>query len=1062
MNKRVFKIIGISLISLVLAIYLIFLLAPFILNPIIKGYAPQIKEEIKKSTGFNSEIEEVKLVTTPKLTTGLKIGKFSLLTSENNEIMNAEDFQVKMSLVPLIRRKIEIDVVSLENLDLKLNIDKDGNFKDFESLLNSENEENNSENKEVNAQYLPFGLKLSNHLPNIKIGGYNISFVDLETGKKYVLSGNKTKVTDFVLNKGVKVSADGKFTLDEREQFVYNLKINNKIMPDIDLNELVFNPQTEEEEEENNNSEFKINIIDIFKGLYNYAFTANLDTDLTLTKEGQNGYIKIDNLSVSPNGIKLPPSDINLKLKENKTDIKTNLYSAQNEVSTVNGTVEYGKNTKIDLNVKSDAELSNIVKILNATAMTFNIKDLQTLSANGKIDADFNIKSNLKTVKSNGHLKIPTAKVYYGLYDVAINNINTDITLNDNDINIKNISFSILNQPLKVYGTITQDAKIDLHVLAQSLGLKGLLVACSQTELLKENTINSGTVNLNIDIAGKLNSIKPVAKIGLNNLDIKNIPSSTSLKLPKTNIDITAEGESFSGTAVSENLKILNSGITVSVPKISANIDENSIEITQTPVTVEKINFKISGKIKNYMSEKINLDFVTTGDINSTLSGYINILKQTLNLNFVSKESNIIIPMFDKSKMSFNGNVSITGKMTNPILSGTVNVPSLNIPEIPVVMSNLVAKLNGAILNGNATLEKFSSGGIVGENISSDFSLKGDNFYLKNLKGTAFSGKVSGDIIYNIVNAKTSVNFKGENMNAESAILGATGIKNALSGTLNFDTKLTLTVADYDEMMRSLGGKMSFKVLNGSFGSIGRFENFLNASNIIGNTILKSTVSSLSNLSGIKDTAQFDYINGEMSFSKGWANISSIKSTGKTLAYYVTGKYNLLNGTTNVIILGRLDSTVVSLLGPIGSLSADKLLSAIPKFGSLTSSIVKTMTTNPNGENTSELPSLNNENNSSKDFKVVFNGGIENTSSIKSFKWLTNVDTSALEQTSAVETIKSLKTNVSSDINTTVQTVKENVETQKEALKTTVSDLKNSANELKNTANELKNLFKSK
>ena len=36
------------------------------------------------------------------------------------------------------------------------------------------------------------------------------------------------------------------------------------------------------------------------------------------------------------------------------------------------------------VNLKSDVELNNIIRILNAVAMTFNIKDLQTLSANGK------------------------------------------------------------------------------------------------------------------------------------------------------------------------------------------------------------------------------------------------------------------------------------------------------------------------------------------------------------------------------------------------------------------------------------------------------------------------------------------------------------------------------------------------------------------------------------------------------------------------------------------------------------------------------------------------------
>ena len=38
--------------------------------------------------------------------------------------------------------------------------------------------------------------------------------------------------------------------LRDREQFNYNLKIFNKIMPDIELNDLVCNPQAEEEKKE--------------------------------------------------------------------------------------------------------------------------------------------------------------------------------------------------------------------------------------------------------------------------------------------------------------------------------------------------------------------------------------------------------------------------------------------------------------------------------------------------------------------------------------------------------------------------------------------------------------------------------------------------------------------------------------------------------------------------------------------------------------------------------------------------------------------------------------------
>ena len=1044
MNINFLKKTGFAIAGTLGAIYALFLLAPFIISPIANNYLPIVNDEIKKATGLNSKIEDFRIVTTPKLTVGAKLGKFAILTPQDKEIFEAKNFSVKMSLIPLLAKKIEVDLVQVESVDLKLGVNKDGSF-EIERFLpisteTSINQEKQTTETSTNLP-LPFGLRLSNHLPDIKIGEYDIEFIDLSTNKKYEIEGDKTEITDLILNKSVKVLASGKAKLADKEQFKYNLRINNKIMPDLDLHELVFNPIPQEEKTKKSSQEdFKINILDIFKGIYNNKITADLNADLTITKDENNGFVKAENLSI----VNLPPSNASLNFKGHKIDIDSSMYTAQNEVSTINGFVQTGKKTNIDLNFKSGVELNNIIRILNAVAMTFNIKDLQTLSANGKLDADFNIKSNLKTINSNGYLKIPSANIYYGLYKIGIDNINADVALANNNVNIKNIGFSILNQPLKFYGLIKEDATADLHLTANDLSLKGLLVACGQAVLLKENPVNSGTVTLKADIVGKLDKIKPTAKVVLNNIDIKNIPSNTTLKLPKTNVDIIADGQSFSGTATSENIRVINPAAGISVPKISANILPDVIEITQTPVKVEKINFNVAGKIKNYLTEKITLDFVTTGDIKAKLTGDMNIIKQTLNLVFATVEnSTIIVPMFDKSKMTFNGNIAITGSMLNPILSGTVNVPTLSIPEIPVIIENLVAKLNGPILKGHATVGKFASGGIAAQDCASDFGMKGVNFYLNNLKGTAFDGKINGNIVYNMSDLNTSIDFHGQGLNAEKAVAGAVGISNALTGTLGFDTKLSLKVVDYEEMMRSMKGKLTFKITDGSFGNIGRLENFFSASNIATNLLLKTTVATISNLSAVKNTAKYDYITGDMTFSNGWANLNSIKSAGQTLAYFVYGKLHLVNMSTNVTILGRLDQSVVALLGPVGELSADKLLSAIPKFGTLTASIANALTTNPKGERISEIPALSNGSELYKDFKVIFNGGLESTSSMKSFKWLTDVDTSALEpQQNMVETIKSLKTTVGDDLDNVVDSVK----AQKEALK--------------NTANELKNLFK--
>ena len=98
---------------------------------------------------------------------------------------------------------------------------------------------------------LPLGLKLSNHLPDIKINNYNISFIDAVTDKSYSISGDTFSVKDFILDKKIKVYTTGQMMLDDRVQFNYDVRVFNKIMPDLILNDLVFSapeqnsPQTQ-------------------------------------------------------------------------------------------------------------------------------------------------------------------------------------------------------------------------------------------------------------------------------------------------------------------------------------------------------------------------------------------------------------------------------------------------------------------------------------------------------------------------------------------------------------------------------------------------------------------------------------------------------------------------------------------------------------------------------------------------------------------------------------------------------------------------------------------------
>ena len=1042
MNIKLWTKVGIISGSILVGTFLLFLLLPFILNFFIDKYTPQIVGEINKLTGLSAGMEDVRIVGTPKLTAGLKVKKFELYTPLKEPIFIADNFEVKMSLLPILAKNIRVDVIKFDNIDVTLKFNKDGDL-DFLKYMPATEEINKDDDKEPekesNKEYLPLGLKLSNHLPDIHAGSYKITVTD---GKdNYVVKGNKTDITDFIINKSIKIKGSGKVILCDREQFNYNINLFNKIMPEADLNELVFNPQEEKPEQK----EVKVDVISILKSLYDYKVTANADVNLKTSKDSIDGGVKIDNVSI----IDLTPSNADLLFKGNAIDIDSKIYTAENEVSTVKGKCVTGKNPSVDLNVKSGVNIENALNIVKKVALIFNIKDLQTLTASGGVNADFNIKSDLKTVKSSGFLKIPTAKLYYGAYNIGVDNINADISLADNNVNIKNISFSILGQPMYLHGTLSSDAVIDLHAYAHKLSVKGLLVALGQASLMKENPIYSGTLSMEAFIKGKPDKINPLINLSIINLDMKNIPSDLRLKAPATEVHILSDGKTFSGDAKSFDVKLINPVATAYAKSILANIQPDTIEIVENPVVIEKINTTIQGKITGYLTEKIGLDFVSNGDIKSTLKGDMNIVKQTLNLVYQTTDlSTIIIPMFDKSKLSFKGKINITGSMLNPIISGSASVPSISIPEIPVTMSDMNLKLNGTILHGSGTVKEFASGGIKAQNLSSDFELKGMDFYLNNLKGDSFKGKVHGNILYNLSNAKTKISFKGSGMDAESAIEGAAGIKNALTGTLGFDTNLTLTVLEYSEMMKSMKGNLSFDITKGAFGTIGRFEGFLGAGNITQNYFLKNTVNALSSAAGLATTAQFDKMEGKMTFSDGWANLNPVKSSGPSLCYYITGKYNIVNGTTNVNILGRLDAPMVAKLGALGTLDMSDII------GDKAASVLRILTTNPQNEKTENIPALSNGSTNYQDFKVSFNGGVDSKSSIKTFKWIKNADMTNLKPQTAKDVVNSVKEAYKTDINTTKEEINNAIETEKKKIE-------NAKNQINTTKEDFQNLWKS-
>lgn len=1147
--KKFLKYAGISISVILVVLYMVFLIVPFFLNGVANSYSGTISKLVEDSCGLKLKLENIKILTTPKLTMGAGVGHIEVSLPSGDTFFSADNVQCKLSILPVLIRKIEIDMVGADNINLNLKVKKDGKFLLKDYFLSSENQGNSDAVQEQQTFTLPFGLRFSNHLPNINVNNYNISFIDIPTDKTYSIYGNNVSVSDFILNKKVKLIADGKVMLQDRVQFNYNVKLLNKVMPDIDLNDILSAPQSENIEK---NQGQIVNIIDIFKAIHNNNLTADMVADVkssgTFEDIHLDGTVNVSNLGVAVDGKKLPQSNIDLKFSGSHIDMYSKLYTADKELTEIIGDFKTGKSPNIELNCKSNAKFKSIIDMIDSIAKSFDYYDFDTLTATGGIDADFSVKSNLKKVESSGYLKVPDASIAYKLYNIVINKINVDIDLSNNIVDIKNAGLSVLNHPLTIKGTIDQNASADLTINANKLQLKSLLLTAGQMSLLKENNVNDGTITANVILKGRLDKIMPKINVSVDNVDVKNLPSNTTIKAPKSVINIETDGKKALGGIDISNVKVLNPMLNISAPSAKIKLGEKDINIESAYILLNNSRIDIDGQVNNYMSKNLNINLSAKGNLlasdllsmlpddfrkdvgakgalplsvsvtgddkkqsiafslastpsaylsvlnvdelngkntiikgnvfidndklsfsdagiyaNNTgilyLSGNINDLYKTqklnLNLNTPNKIS-FVIPGFKNSKLTAAGDINITGTALLPYLKGSVSVPSVKIPDMLLTMDNMDINLNGTILKGSGNLKKFVSGGIVAENLVSDFNLTNNVFYLKNLKGDAFNGTINGNISYNIVKGNIGVSLKGSGMDAQKAIAGSAGLKNALSGTLNFNADIKTHGANDIEMMKYLKGNASFDINGGSLGNIGRFENMLLAQNLQSNSIIKAAVSSVSSLPAIKSTAEFKTIKGNLLFNNGWATLNPVTTTGSSMAYYITGTYNLLNATANLTILGRISAEVVSLLGPLGDLSVSKLTSYIPKFGTMTGNLINALTSDPKKEKISSIPALSSGNTNYKDFKVIFNGGVESKSSVKSFKWLSNCDTSAIEKTSVKEQVQETKQAVKDAVQQKVDEYNAKKQVQKEQAQEAQQQMKDAVEGLKN----LKNLFK--
>ena len=1194
MNR--YKVAGLGLLSLIIIVYAAFLFVlPNILN--LNNYKKDIQKIAYDSVKLNIDAKDIKLVTTPKLAAGVKISGLNVSYPDGSAIATADSALVRIKLIPLLWKTLQLDVVTASNPSVNLNILDGGKLELLEHIEKSMPE---SDTKTDSSSDIP--VKISSVLPKITVDGYSVSIAGKQDNIK--ISGGLLVIDKTVLNKHFRVSSDGKILFNDKENINYNFKIDS-FLPEMAQNKQTTTAQA---------SEF-----DFINELVKYDPKGILNADLKIKQAADkslkiDGFFNIDKFSIKIGTEPLPESYAHVTFKGSEINADSDINIGANEKLDVKAYIKHAKKMAMDLNVKTKKlSFSNILKFVNALCCSLNIPtDLSKMNADGYITSDFTLKTDLKDFESNGYFKIINGAIAYKGLNASIKNIGADIDFSNNNVNIKKASALINDALVELKGTINSKSVADIILKSEIIQLKSLYTVFAPVDIKKAYDLQNGTIRLDASIKGKLEEIRPVIALNLDNLKIKDKINAIVLSNQNTNIDIKAKSGSFTGIVNITGTKatLMNPSFRVNVPLLKIEVDPKNIKIIPFEILADGSTVNVSGDIKNYTTEPvINIKsdgFINAADLKSLLpkemQGFVSAKGKMPLIAYISGDSKIITlnaqakadsanhftpvnikklqnkPSMISATMSFandaftiddiglyalassnfventkknlqgavkiagisgtisnitknpvlklamnipdpllltltsmptaslktRGHLNITGNAASPAIDGYIKLSAIGLPDYLTKIESVdlnfnqgrlnadiqQLSLNGSIfnisadaplkfgnvfvidkliltspglnadkifmiaekfpqsgsdtssqavlkrpvypvkiLNGEGTIDKFTMGTIAANTITSKFTMSNDVVYLNGLKASAYNGTLSGDVSYDIVSLLAKAKVSGKNIDANSAVTAFVNLKDQLMGTLEFNADVSLQGAEYSEQMKTLKGKADFKITDGQLGSLGRIETFLRAENLLSQSLVSTQIGSLISQLGPYNSGKFSYLNGDMTFGGGNANISYIKSSGPHAALNISGTMNLVNNDAKFDILGRISPEIVTVLGPVAELSVENIAALIPKFGSAISKAMNNYNAQANAALLEKIPELTPAKEGTKAFEVDLNGSLmAPQKAIKSFRWLNSAQDMQTGETTILDMIKTQETSQKPVI--TKETVKEEIKNQ--------------------------------
>lgn len=854
---------------------------------------------------------------------------------------------------------------------------------------------------------------------NLKLNDFSMFVAGVESKNNkadLIFKGTEVEINSSV-HTSKKDSADlsGKFNYGKKKAIDLNVNANNVNLENLYKIISVISKSL--------NIPNKLDGIEI-KGLLNANFAINSDFKKLKSK----GNAQIINAQISHSELPYSVSKINSKV--NFDNNKIIIEKAQAYVNSTPINISGEVNEDVSVNIK--AESSNLDL---KTLITLFLKN-QNLPVNvlkGKVSFISDIQGKL-----NNSLKMNTTVL---LNDFAFveKTMKIPVSFSTVEMNIRNnknlYSGEVLCSNLKTsYNkkSITAD-KFNINFDEKIIKIPSNVLKFMSSPVIISGNINnylktpSGIINFSGDILSENLASILSDYINQPHKAVGKIKTSGSINFLPESLKIKAFMHSDKNNYLSYLVikELLNKA---SVLGVEAEMTKNSINIKDLYIKEDNQNIiepriKVSGLIENLKSAKFNNLHVSIPEsitvrtnflggeetslnadiiINNTISNpeikgsakvyqcsvnkFLTLIKNA-DLSFSKDNIRIIAPDVNINSSKLNVIADIEPKFGNTITVSNANLssPYIDLNTLFPMIQKEQNPFGNNLLNikkGTASINSFVTANLKARNISSSFSLKNNILKIDDIMANAYNGNIAGNMSYDFNHSNLTVKIIGKGLDIKESLFDLCQIEDNLSGKTDFTTSISFIPGDFNQVLKSLSGRVTFDAYNGKMGTLGKFEYYMHAQNLLYHGLLNATLNRIADAVSPQNTAKFKESHGSVLFQNGFLIAEQVKTIGPNMSLFLKGRTNLLTNQANIDIYGRISDEIKSKLGNFGDVSISELVNGQSAkknvhIMSVPASIIENIP-----------PLYKKENSRTNTFKVNICGNINSVSSINSFMWI--------------------------------------------------------------------------